>query len=235
MEDILILSWKDIIITNDQLYIDPGIAMYAQFGFDVDTCSNGYISNVVINNTYEGINVSSSTAIKCQNVIINGVSFGITSDGTWTNSSSSCIGLVLESNMITNASTTTGPGVTGELIGGFTGEFSPDNWTQIYSLDPTGPGQIGGNIEFTEAFAQIDGITGGLGSGYPDGVQLCISPSIDTVITFDWAYTSYDPISPFFNPFGYSLNSNFIPLTSNNIYPTVPINESGLGVIIVPA
>lgn len=108
---------------------------------------------------------------------------------------------------------------------GFTGDFDPANWNfnanggnGSYSFD-------GANESLT-----LTGSDESAGSGNIN-TELCVNVVFDGIIQFNWNYISSDFDGPAYDPFGYTINGNFIQLTDN----AGGSNQSGVATINVAA
>ncbi len=95
------------------------------------------------------------------------------------------------------------------VISDFDGLFAPSNWNVV--LSPGGDGSV-------EIAAAPDGISlhgnnhGAAGLAF---VDFTIESQFHALVTFDWVYATTDIHGPFWDPFGYLLNGEFIRLTGN--------------------
>ncbi len=94
---------ENITIGNDEMTTDlfSGIA---QIGISIENCNNAIVNTATINTTFNAINVSNSSNIKCSNIAINLTFTGVSSYGSLVNEALSyCNGIVLTDCVIYQA------------------------------------------------------------------------------------------------------------------------------------
>jgi len=97
----------------------------------------------------------------------------------------------------------------GFVQNGFNGDFAPANWNfnanggnGSYSFD-------GANESLTLTGSDESGPGGNINT------ELCVNVVFDGIIQFNWNYNTSDVDGPSFDPFGYTINGNFVQLSNN--------------------
>lgn len=92
----------------------------------------------------------------------------------------------------------------------FVGDYAEENWT----IDLQG-----GSVEFDISGNTLTMVSADdTGNSFATQTTACISKTFEeqTNVYFTWSYTSNDVDSPFYDPFGYQVNGNFVQLTDND-------------------
>lgn len=90
----------------------------------------------------------------------------------------------------------------------FTGDYDPSTWTLTNN-------NADGYVDTTDAPFSVS-ITGGDNSSGQFGETLYTNTAVSSgLFSFDWSYTTQDLDSPFWDPFGFTLNETFTQLTDD--------------------
>lgn len=96
-----------------------------------------------------------------------------------------------------------------DVITDFSGYYDVSNWTQ--TLD-------GGTIDLSGAPFSILEISNDDQSGGSSDTSFVIAALEDSVISFDWTYSTSDVDGSAFDPFGFLLNGAFTQLTVDDLF-----------------
>lgn len=99
-------------------------------------------------------------------------------------------------------------GASAATVFGFQDAYDPINWTFTNS-------NADGFVNTGGAPASISLTGGDNGSGDFGTTDYTTTAAAAGTVTFDWNYSTADPDTPFWDPFGYLLNGSFIQVTDD--------------------